>query len=359
MIIYSVIFLIIFLSTVVAFRVNQRSTAPILLFFCALLMTSLAGLRAETVSRDYINYRDFYNFSPNSLGLGFLTERGNSLPTVDIGYVYMNSIFKYIGISFEVSILLIACFSVLSYAIIFNKNLKYPLLALLLYYSHHFFNREMTQIRAGIACAILLWSFYLVSKKEFKSALLLYIAAVSFHITATMAIIPIVASIYDWRPSIKFIGIGLGLSMIIGVYIDSSFPLFSLLDRLAVYQDSEFSVSIGILSNPVTLKQLILVIISMALMTSYKESIFSKYYWVCFIAYIFSTFWIIAFNQFQALGARGATFLSIGEPIIIAEIVSICYTNSKLNQYKKLSVIGALSIASVMFILNILSLIHI
>ena len=40
------------------------------------------------------------------------------------------------------------------------------------------------------------------------------------------------------------------------------------------------------------------------------------------LSYWIATLWIIAFNQFQILAARGASFLWIGEPLIVAQIVA-------------------------------------
>lgn len=319
----------------------------------ASLLIALAGLRAESVGRDYVVYREYFESSPTVLGRGFLGMWAESLARVDVFYVYLNSLVKRMGLPYEAFIFLVAFFVVGLYSIFFRRHCKLYALAFILYFSHMFFYREMIQIRAGLACVLVLWTFHHWAEGQRMKGALLFLVASLTHLSVTIALAPLALYSLGYRLRTRSLVMTLSVALVLGYYVTSSFPLFSQLDRLAIYQDSIYSEAVGIFSNPVTVKQLGILAVSWWLMRTRGQDTFSPVFRICLLSYWVSTLWIISFNQFSILGARGASFLSMGEPLIMADIVAVFYQDSALRRFRTVAASGTLAFALLMFVLNL------
>jgi hypothetical protein len=81
-------------------------------------------------------------------------------------YLIGNSILKDFTENFVYLFLIIATFAVGLNCYSSYKYSPYPLVSVFLYYSHPYLYKELIQMRAGLACAVVLFSIqYLVSKR--------------------------------------------------------------------------------------------------------------------------------------------------------------------------------------------------
>jgi hypothetical protein len=294
-------------------------------------MIACAGLRAESVGRDYAMYKLYFDLSPDTVGPGFLGQWTSTMAIVDVAYVYLNSLVRMIGLPFEALVFLLALSVVTLYAVFFWEHARFSAFALMVYFSHAFLNKEMIQIRGGAASVIALWAFHFwaCDRKRWGGALMLL--AVLTHMAVLVAVIPLV--LFQFRRVAKpwHVLVTVLIAVAIGYNLSSSVSVFSLVDRLARFQDSDYSTATGIFSNIVTIKQLVILGLSCWLLNLREQAPVVQ---LCVTSYWVATLWIIAFNQFEILGARGASFLWIGEPVIVAQLVAVFYRNLPLRRYR-------------------------
>src|SRR5271156_165993 len=108
MTVYFVIFLVLLGAVGAGFRRKPSILNVVLYSLATVLMIGCAGLRAESVGRDYAMYRIYFDASPDTVGPGFVGQWASTLPFLDIAYVYLNSLVRMAGLSFEALVFLIA-----------------------------------------------------------------------------------------------------------------------------------------------------------------------------------------------------------------------------------------------------------
>lgn len=141
-------------------------------FFIALIF--LAGFRFESI--DYFSYQDLFNDTNlTDFSIPFFTT---SLGTTGMEFIWasFSSLFKNMGLSFEVWLFFVAFISISIKFYHFKKWTPYFLFALVLYLSL-WFSKDMGQIRNGLAAAILLLSVKpLVERNFWHFALIVFLA---------------------------------------------------------------------------------------------------------------------------------------------------------------------------------------
>ncbi len=327
--------------------------ARVLYWMATALMVGVAGFRAASVGADYENYRNYFLFSPDTVGTGFFEQWATTMPFVDIAYVYLNSWAKLCGFSFEALVFLIALLAVTLYAAFFLKHTRLPALALMLYFSHAFLNKEMIQIRAGLASVLALWAFhYWASARKWLGGSIMLLGILT-HMALVVAVIPLLLFEFGCQLRPRYVLATLCLALFIGYNLGAAFPLFSQIDRLALFQDTAYSTPTGIFSNLVTLKQFIILGIVCWLMATREHHLASPVFRLCVLSYWVATLWMVAFSQFQILGERGASFLWIGEPLILAEMVSLCYRDRVLRPFRVAACFSTVGFALAMLVLDL------
>ena len=348
-----VLILLMILGTVYSlFKFPHSRFTPLLYLLATVAMIACAGLRSELVGRDYVVYRDYFSLAPQSLGPSFIRKWLETLPNVDLAYVYLNSLFKVLNAPFEALIFFIALMTITMHAVLFRKTCPIYPVGILIYYTHWYFYKEMIQIRAGLAGAVILWAFYFLTKQVKWKGYCLVLLGILLHMSMALVLLPLLWWRAGWKIQLKYVLLTLFMAIIIGSVLNASFPLFSVIDRLAIYQDSEYSVSLGIFRNPVTVKQIVVLVMIVWTMRA-RPSIFSGFFRLGLVSYWFATLWIIIFNQFEILGARGASALSIAEPFLIAELLFVTFKDPALRIFRRLSTIAVLGFALTMFTLNL------
>src|SRR5271155_2003004 len=101
MTIYFAIFFVLLCAVLAGFRSKTSLMNRGLYCLVTALMIACAGLRAESVGRDYAMYRIYFDASPDTVGPGFIGQWRSTLSFVDIAYVYFNSLVRTVGLPFE------------------------------------------------------------------------------------------------------------------------------------------------------------------------------------------------------------------------------------------------------------------
>lgn len=142
------------------------------LYAIAIILILISGLRQPGIDLDYYNYEYSFKYG-SSFNIRFepaffLIQSSIKFISDNPKYFFLAYAFLGVGIKF---------FSI--------KNLsKLWYLSILVYLSHYFILHEITQIRAGVASAISLYSIIYIYERNFKKFLLLSIIALSFHYSA-------------------------------------------------------------------------------------------------------------------------------------------------------------------------------
>lgn len=168
MIFYYLCFLAILLA-----QFGTRGTVTARLFAIGAALFLIAGLRAETVDHDYLGYLDYYS---DVLYRDFV----NVEPT----FILLSNLVKATSDNTLVLFMLYAALGVaLKIAGILRLS-RYPLAAMLVYYSGFFLLWEMTQIRAAVAGGLLLLCVPCIRQRQWKAFAALAGLAVTFHYAA-------------------------------------------------------------------------------------------------------------------------------------------------------------------------------
>lgn len=174
--IYVAIFLMLLSFTLIPDEKKQLVSLSLLVSSCALIL--LAGLRGVGVDKDYHVYKGYFD-SVTSYAEYFQ----NSLK--EPAFVFIPVTLKKLGVYSEP--LVFTTFSLIGVLVILTAIVKYskfPALSMLVFYSNYFFLHEMTQIRAGIACGILIHSLKYVTQRNVLKFVLCILMASFFHYTA-------------------------------------------------------------------------------------------------------------------------------------------------------------------------------
>lgn len=282
-------------------------------------LSLLAGLRYGNA--DYKAYEEMFA-NPWVLS----ADKGFSLLIAIVKLVATSPLFMFILVAFVAVSL-----NILSY----RKYSPYLFVSVLFYFVHSFLLKEYVQIRAGLSSAICLYSIRYIENRNVRKYILCTIIAMSIQFSSII-FFPLYWLYHLMNhKNDKYLLLFLLISCMIGML----FPLGQILkeyvflfdgsSRLAVYASWEtFSEEIGIFTNMTTVKQIVLCIFCYIYKDRLKDQIycFSPLY----LSYIFSTCWLMLFNDFSIVGARMAAFLSIGEPIFFAGILGMFSRQSRI-----------------------------
>ena len=302
----------------------------------SIILIFFAGLRSNVP--DYDEYvKMFANPWELSADKGFAL-----IITVAINII-SSPVFVFVIVSF------------LSVLINFNSFKRYSAdfwVAVLFYFVHSFILKEYIIIRVGLASAICLYSVrYMVTGQKWRYYLCVF-TALTMHLSSIVFIPSMILYNYFSKRSYAYLGMFFGLCLLIGVVypfgqiIKSIAYLFGVDSRLMIYANwEELSGSMGIFTNMATLKQMMLV----AFMYYFRKPLESfPYFKPLFILYVLSTCWLFVFNDFSIIGGRMATFLSVGEPILMSMLLYLFTQNSRL-----LVKVAMVVVALLIFVLNL------
>ena len=177
MLIYIAFFILIMIFAI-DYEFNKKHNVFIL-FFIALGLAFLAGLRHPDIEKDYHQYLFIFNMiyeDRNPLYLA-IYEPGFFLIVYAVKSLVLYNYGMVIMLVYAFASVFIKIFSI-------RKMAVNPYLVMLFYFSHFFFLQEMTQIRIGLATAFFFLSIPYYLKGNYKGYILLVLLATVFHYTA-------------------------------------------------------------------------------------------------------------------------------------------------------------------------------
>jgi hypothetical protein len=346
MMVYYSIGLILTLFAVLEILESPKIINHLFLCFSFVVLALLAGLRGRLFS-DYGNYvvafYSVYDLSdymqvyrqPDGIHGEFLYLFYNTfLRTFTDNPIYLFLTFAFLAVGIN-----LYCF---------EKFSPYPLVSVLLYFSHTYLYKELVQIRAGLACALVLYSVTFIQKRKALQYVLTVFIAAMIH-TGAIVVLPVY-----WLCKMRFSKTMLFLPLIIGLLLAKAgwlSPFLGFLKNMNAlhsgvegYMEVEgYNYSLGIL-NPMTLKQALICSVGIY----YKDVLVErfKYFYPLLVMYILSTAWILAFQEFAILAARIATFFSVGDPLLLTYLVT-------LFREKKIVLAGVIMMAWALLFLNV------
>lgn len=291
--------------------------------FAIFLLTFLAGGRAD-YGVDYEEYRTIFEDVP------IFTEF--FIPDALIGihgeyfFLLLCSIFKSIGLNFEEFSVIFAFFSVFFTIYSFNKFGWSVSAAVLLYFSHNFFLKEMGQVRNGLSSAILLMAFYYIISSQNKKYIFSVVLASCMHLVALVFFL----AYFVRNRSFYFLFLSLILAFFLGGigWLDGVLGIVGqyLPSRLSDYIGTEYYSNIG-LTNPQTVKQLFFCILFYFIFVQFStDKEFSKNavvvsFGYALKVYMVSVFFLFLFVEFDLLARRLASYFAIVEPVMLAQCI--------------------------------------
>lgn len=324
--------------SILSFLPNQKYLLKAIMIFLLLM----CAFRSEFVDRDYVNYIALIFESANNLfypiELSFKLISFIAVNMLD-GYYFVFIIFALISISLKYNII--------------KKSSPFLLLSVLVYYSNTFLLQDMTQIRAGVAGAIVLYSVLQYAKnKNIMNFVMLIFLASTFHITALLFLIVlafdtyVVSRKYIFIYSLALFGaycchyVGVNFLTLLK-YIPVSYVQYKLNDYISQSQGADF-VPVNIFSVMQMLHLLIVIlsfVLSRKMTLSRDKVLFIKIYSLSPLAFII-------LSSMPVFALRVSELFAISEIILLPSFPFLF----RQKQFAKLAVIG---ICFIMFYINI------
>lgn len=302
----------------VPIKLGQKKVLFCLVF---LALALFAGLRINLP--DYDAYSLFFKLLNNKTVVN--NEDDLAIVADDKGYILIN---KLIGLFTNNPIVLFLVMAFLGVGInlsCYKKYTPYFFTAILFYYVHTYIGRELMQIRAGVACALCLYSIrYIVSNKIFYFIGIILLAS-TLHLAALTFLFSYFLCHLNW--GIKSLSYFIFISLVIGIFMPlgrflKSLPYMEGLERIQNYSDWEgFNQTLGVFSNPTVLKQLIITAVCLKFYDRLHQTVYAFH--VLLVIYVFALCWLVVWNDFGIVAARIATFFSIGEVLLVASFYHI------------------------------------
>jgi hypothetical protein len=284
----------------------------IYLYFIGIILLLFAGLRGSS-GGDSVNYIKFYLYNTDTIWEWKNLKRGYA----EFGFYYLSVLLKSISNDINFYFLLISLISMIPLLKSLSNLCLYPILGFIVYFARFFMLRNMAQIRAALAIAIVMYALKFLTENKPKKYTLCVLLAMTFHYSMIIALF--FRFIYKLRVSMKLAVIFLFLSFCVSFYagkiIQLLVELLSLNYYFIEYLDWR---NLGIF-NPVSFYQIFL-----CLLYFYFEkrlSSIQKGYYVIRNAYLFSTMILIMTSFMGIIGGRLATLFATCEIFIVPSLV--------------------------------------
>lgn len=292
------------------------------LFFyllAVIALSLLAGLRYDNA--DYKAYEEMF-FAPWEL-------------CADKGFALLITLVKaFVDIPFFM-FLVVAFLAVGLNISSFRKYSPYLFVSILFYFVHSFILKEYVQIRAGLSCAICLYAVRYINNRNIRKYILCMVIAIPIHMSSIIFFPMYWIYYFMINKKENYILYFLLFSFIVGTLypfgqiLKTYAPFLGETSRIATYANWEqFNKEIGILTNLTTVKQIFLCILCYIYRIRLNNKIHC--FLILYLAYVLSTCWLMVFNDFVIVGARMATFLSVGEPVLFAGVLGLFSKQSRV-----------------------------
>jgi hypothetical protein len=315
-------FVVVFIAAIVELFTRRLHTFP-LFFLVSIFLFSIAAFRVDGIF-DYESYKELSQFVAlefEGIGslLSFYFEKAKIEP-VSLLIIWVSGFFDpYFNVFFFFSL----C-SVFAYAFVIYRLSPFPLLTILLFFSHEYLYLLNGQIRAGLAYGIAWLAVLAFIERKLLGFLSLFLLAVFIHYSA--AVLLVIVFFWNYRSLIAvnfllFFSIligctGIGGLIVVYLYDSLGQPFF--LER---YVDGVGKY--GVFSLDITLLKLLVVYI---LLTWYiwfdREILKRRDFYVLYVMLAMGIAIRVALFEFNELGARLSSLYSMSLLFLVPVVVS-------------------------------------
>ena len=218
----------------------------------------------------------------------------------------------------------------------------FPLLGLCIYISRFMIGRNMMQIRACLAIAIIISFTYLIKQRKWWQFALVIFLCYQLHHSSLVAIPLLILGYFKYNFSNKQIYGGIIASIIIAQffggyvksYVDSSEFMWEMASSY-IQEGSEKAFS-NDLTNPVIWFQVIILVI----FTYYEDYLkkVTSYYYIYRNAYFIATCILIIMCQYAVVAARTSTLFATYECMIIPTFLTLVKKDQRALPYLAIGV---------------------
>lgn len=186
------LFLYFFLLFITLFVYQRKQSEGIALLFVMALFV-FAAIRYD-IGRDYDTYLDVFN-NPNEIG------------TSEKGYMYINSLIKKLGFSFQTVIILFSGLTILFAYLYINENSSDKVLSLFIFFSYSpFYLGSLNTIRQALAIYVFLYSVKFIKEKKIFHYTFVILLLSFFAHKSSIILIPLYFILNkEWKSAFKIL----------------------------------------------------------------------------------------------------------------------------------------------------------
>lgn len=307
------LYLIIFILISVLSLLNLLFKDGITLYVPLVVLVALAAFRSTNVGSDTATYAKFYSYARNDIFVGNDFERG---------YLFLQNTLASLSAPLWLFFGVIAIISLFAVMKNYREYTTLPAFAFLYYFSRFYLNRDLNQIRSGVASSLVLFSIKYLEEKNFYKFIMVILIAAQFHTAAYVMVLvyPLHALMRRLKQGLLFYVVMLIIATGISLKLSSVLTaFFSILGRGSVYIEYDGYVDGQGFSNPVLILQVVLSLIAVFMYYHNDDHINEERLSVISV-YMLSTLVLLSLNQFTVLAGRLSTVLATVEPIILIGI---------------------------------------
>lgn len=319
---YIYIYMFVGILVISYFESWLKGRSALLLGIVMTVFVLFVGLRG-TLGADTLNYINSWNRTPTLMSFNssihyFLcyNESGFFLVSMLLKTIYNNVDFYFIIISLLTSIALFKSMREYAY---------FPLLSLLFYCARFLLLRDINQIRAALAIAIVIYAIKYIESANFKNYLLYTFLAISIHTSAivTLPLFFVKNLILSKKAIVHIIIVAFVISLILSPFISSYIRELAYKYAFAEsYTNGRYVGELG-LKNIMIYYQICILFAY----TYFEEELKTfKYYYIFRNLYLFATVLMILLSDFLVLSSRLATIYATLE-IFIIPLVFLAFTS--------------------------------
>ncbi|WP_105175018.1 EpsG family protein [Pseudoalteromonas sp. T1lg122] len=177
---------------------NNRALSAVSLFSAFFILFYFTGLRYYSAN-DYLSYMWLYDITPSL----FQSNSSFSEVPAEVGYIFLNSVFKTFEAEGYFFLFVLAFFSLMLKFVVLNRIALYPLVSAFVYFSFVYYNSEFIQVRWAFALCFLYFSAYFFVLENKKATFIFIVFAALFHIASLMFVFLFLISFFVSKYKLK------------------------------------------------------------------------------------------------------------------------------------------------------------
>ena len=331
--IYLIIGIILIIMTYIEAYGKSKKFSNYSLIFISISMVLFASLR-DKVGTDWDAYFEFYTDT---------TDR------VEIGYSYINNLFSFLNIPYNIFLFFINGLSVSLIFLFLKNNTKLKVIGLLLFFSNLYLYYNFSGIRQGIAISITCFSItYAINKQLIKFILLILIAA-SFHFSSIIFIIAYFLPRFSFNYRQKY--------FLIIIFVIFYFFLDYISDWITLYTIKNANFYVNLQDKSDSLLQTFLIGLVIRLLIVFIVFIFHKKIFLIdncryfFNIYLFGIFLFFSTYMISPdIGVRLSSYFTIFDLVIVGNLIFVLQRQS--NRFLIVSIFAFISIYKLLIYMN-------